>query len=299
MQDLKASKAEEPPPTYGYKADTELGLGFWTETTIKSKVLEKPIIVPNGLDHHQGYKMLYAYCSEEGLKSILEGALPPVLPATEKEPSMFPSLEAISQNFGAKDPKAAAVNSTFCVPLRVPAELANKVESKDAAFGDRDIWMVRFDQDLITPFLQAAKTCDAAKLKEGLKQVKGDTVDEFGVSALMMAATGGGAEACEVLLKGGAAVNHVERYARRTALMCAAQGGHLEVVKTLLAAKADTSQVDAEGQTALHWAALGGRLETARLLASLGQKNTKNQQGQTPAEVAEKMGHTETAAALK
>lgn len=105
---------------------------------------------------------------------------------------MFPSLEAISQNFGAKDPKvrspwqlsplnqipvischdisvlkgkafelpgtalvdldlrvniksrelvdqrcrkAAAVNSTFCVPLRVPAELANKVESKDAAFG--------------------------------------------------------------------------------------------------------------------------------------------------------------------
>lgn len=31
--------------------------------------------------------------------------------------------------------KAAAVNSTFCVPLRVPAELANKVESKDAAFG--------------------------------------------------------------------------------------------------------------------------------------------------------------------
>ncbi len=31
--------------------------------------------------------------------------------------------------------EAAAVNSTFCVPLRVPAELANKVESKDAAFG--------------------------------------------------------------------------------------------------------------------------------------------------------------------
>eukprot|EP00435_Cladocopium_sp_Y103_P008387 s3385_g2.t1 len=288
----------ELPPSYGYRADTPLGVGFWTETTTQCKVLEKPIVVPSGQDHFQGYRILYAYCAEEGLTQLLEGALPPILPATTKEPSMFPSLEAISENFGAKDPKAAAwfvfcfagvenvaawymvncaaPNSQFCVPLRVPGELATQVT--DVAPG-RDIWMVRFDQDLITPFLEAAKTRDAKKLREYLDRgVKGDTVDEDGVSALMMAATEGGAEACEVLLKGGAAVNHAERNNKRTALMFAAQGGHLEAVKTLLAAKADTTQVDSETQTALHWAAVGGRLDTARLLASLGQKTAKNAQ---------------------
>lgn len=287
----------ELPPSYGYRADTPLGVGFWTETTTQCKVLEKPIVVPSGQDHFQGYRILYAYCAEEGLTQLLEGALPPILPATTKEPSMFPSLEAISENFGAKDPKAAAPNSQFCVPLRVPGELATQVT--DVAPG-RDIWMVRFDQDLITPFLEAAKTRDAKKLREYLDRgVKGDTVDEDGVSALMMAATEGGAEACEVLLKGGAAVNHAERNNKRTALMFAAQGGHLEAVKTLLAAKADTTQVDSETQTALHWAAVGGRLDTARLLASLGQKTAKNAQGKTPAEVAEAMKHAETAAALQ
>lgn len=287
----------ELPESYGYRADTPLGVGFWTETTTQCKVLEKPIVVPHGQDHFQGYSILYAYCAEEGLTQLLEGVLPPILPATPKEPSKFPSLEAISENFGAKDPKAAAPNSKFCVPLRVPGELATQVT--DVAPG-RDIWMVRFDQDLITPFLQAAKACDATKLRAGLAEgVKGDTVDEDGVSALMMAASEGGAEACEVLLKGGAAVNHAERKNKRTALMCAAQGGHLEAVKTLLAAKADTTQVDSETQTALHWAAVGGRLETARLLASLGQKTAKNAQGKTPAEVAEAMKHAETAAALQ
>ncbi len=35
------------------------------------------------------------------------------------------------------------------------------------------------------------------------QKMPGDTVDEFGVSALMMAATGGGAEACEAGMGGG------------------------------------------------------------------------------------------------
>lgn len=287
-------------------ADTELGIGYWMEIKTGCKVVEKPVIVPSGLDHHQGYRILYAYCGKEGVESLLEGALPPMLPATAKEPKEFATLEAIAENFGAKDPKAAAANSAFCVALRVPAELATQAEAP----GGRDLWIVRFDQDLITPFLQAAKTKNAAKLAAGLKEgVKGDVVDEEGVSALMMAASEGGAEACEVLLKGGALVNHAERLNGRTALMFAAQGNHLEAVKTLLAAKADTTKVDSEGNTALHWAAVAGGLETARLLASLGQKTTKNAKGQTPADLAEEMAkkehpvktaqHAETAAALK
>ncbi|CAJ1373978.1 unnamed protein product [Effrenium voratum] len=283
------------PETYGYQADVAMGIGYWMETTNQCKVVEKPFVVPNGLDDFQGYVILYAYCSEEGVKSILEGQLPPMLPATTKEPSSFPTLEAISENFGAKDPKAASVNSKFCVALRVPAELTTKADTPG-----RDLWIVRFDQDLISPFLQAAKEGNVAKLKAGLEAgVKADVVDEDGVSALMMAAMTGSAEACEVLLKGGAGVNWAERNAGRTALMFASQGGHLDAVKTLLAAKADTSKVDSEGQTSLHWAAVGGRLEVAKLLASIGQKGAKNKEGQTPADVAEKMKHEETAAALK
>ncbi|CAE6968401.1 secG [Symbiodinium natans] len=126
----------------------------------------------------------------------------------------------------------------------------------------------------------------------------GNVVDEHGVSALMMAAFMGSNDACEVLLKKGAEVNHAERHSKRTALMMAAQGGHLDVVKTLLTSKADTTQVDIEMQTALHWAAVGGRTEVARLLAALGQKDAKNEQGETPAMVAEKMKHRDTAASL-
>mmetsp|Transcript_114772 Transcript_114772/g.161179 ORF Transcript_114772/g.161179 Transcript_114772/m.161179 type:complete len:311 (+) Transcript_114772:55-987(+) len=290
----KAADTTRPPVTYGYKADPAMGVGYWMQETIKCKVLEKPMVVPSGLDHHQGYRVLFSYCSEDGVKHMLEGALPPTLPATEKEPADFQSLADIANNFGAKDPEAASKNSEFCVAFCVPGELAAKVDTPG-----RDIWMIRFDQDLISPFLQAAKEGNVKKLEAGLDAgVPGNVVDEHGVSALMMAAFMGSTPACEVLLKKGAEVNHQERHGKRSALMFASQGGHLDVVKTLLTNKADTSLTDSEMQTALHWAAVGGRTEVARLLASLGQKDAKNEQGNTAAQVAEKMQHKETAAAL-
>eukprot|EP00439_Symbiodinium_sp_Y106_P040504 s1944_g4.t5 len=139
----KAADTTRPPVTYGYKADPAMGVGYWMQETIKCKVLEKPMVVPSGLDHHQGYRVLFSYCSEDGVKHMLEGALPPTLPATEKEPADFQSLADIANNFGAKDPEAASKNSEFCVAFCVPGELAAKVDTPG-----RDIWMIRFDQDL-------------------------------------------------------------------------------------------------------------------------------------------------------
>merc|ERR1712130_88021 len=96
--------------------------------------------------------------------------------------------------------------SDFCVVLRVPAELVSKVDTPD-----RDLWIVRFDQDVISPFLQAAKEGDAAMVTKAVESgVSGKAVDEDGVSALMMAATNGSLETCEVLLKHGADANGVE-----------------------------------------------------------------------------------------
>jgi len=164
----------------------------------------------------------------------------------------------------------------------------------------RDLWIVRFDQDLVTPFLQAAKTGDKAKIVAGMEEgVASETVDEQGVSALMMAASVGSAETCEALLKKSANVNYAEPTNKRTPLMFAAQGGFTDVVKVLVGANADTLQVDSEGQTALMWAAVANKALTASALVPLGGKDLTNQEGLTALAIAEKMGHADAIAALK
>eukprot|EP00438_Fugacium_kawagutii_P002165 Skav228799 [mRNA] locus=scaffold359:67964:74549:+ [translate_table: standard] len=148
-----------------------------------------------GVDNFLGYTILYAYCQEE--------------------PALFSSLEAIAENFGAKDPKVSAAKSKFCVPLRVPVELAHKV--MDVGPSALTQWVL---ETAMQPrrAMQQTSEAEVDKLSAGLKEgVKGSVVDEDGISALMMAATAGGAEACEV--------HH------GTALMCAAQGGHYEAAR--------------------------------------------------------------------
>merc|ERR1719350_459923 len=114
--------------------------------------------------------------------SILEGQLPPMLPCTTKDPNDFGSLEAIADNFGSKDPKAVSSNCEYCVAFRVPAHLATKADTPG-----RDLWIVRFDQDLVSPFLQACKEGSLEKVKRGLDHFgTAELVDELGVSALMM-----------------------------------------------------------------------------------------------------------------
>uniref|UniRef100_A0A7S2I700 Uncharacterized protein n=1 Tax=Alexandrium andersonii TaxID=327968 RepID=A0A7S2I700_9DINO len=297
MEVLARKQKGEPPAGYGYKADVAMGVGFWKDESSGVNILEKPTIIPSGKAEHQGYVILFAYSSEEGIKSLLEGGLPPMLPCTTKEPKSFGSKAAIADNFGNKDPQAAVKKGTsdYCVAFRVPAELATQVDTPG-----RDLWIVRFDQDLISPFLQVVKEGDMAKVRMALDSgISGQTVDEDGVSALMMAAMNGNLEMCQALLDKGATVNTPEPHSSRTPLMFAAQGGSTAVVELLLGKKADPAKADSEGGTALMWAAVANKSDTAKLLAGFGSTDAKNGKGQTALQVAEAMGHAATVAVLK
>jgi len=284
----------EPPQGYGYKADVPLGVGCWVDQQSTCKVLEKPVCIPSGAPHHQGYLMMYGYGKKEAMVSILEGQMPPMLPCTMKDPKEFGSLEAIADNFGNKDPKAAAKDCEYCVAFRVPADLVTKVETPE-----RDLWLVRFDQDLVSPFLQFCKEGNAAMVAKGVAHFgKGEIVDETGISGLMMAAMGGWQETCQALLDARADASAAEPRQQRTPLMFAAQGGHTGAVSALLAARADAAKADADGNTALMWAAVGGRTAVVQLLAPVSPKDAKDKEGRTARQIAEQMKHSETAAAL-
>mmetsp|Transcript_69570 Transcript_69570/g.225132 ORF Transcript_69570/g.225132 Transcript_69570/m.225132 type:complete len:309 (-) Transcript_69570:121-1047(-) len=297
MEAIARKMKADVPAEYGYKADISMGVGFYQEAKTGVKVLEKPVVIPSGQPLNQGYVVLFAYSSEEGVLSLLQGQMPPMLPATKKEPKEFESKAAIADNFGAKDGEASAKKGTsnFCVVFRVPAELATKVDTPG-----RDLWIIRFDQDVISPFLQAAKEGDAAMVQKGLDSgISGAVVDEDGVSALMMAAMIGSVETCTALLDKGADPSSAEPHNGKTPLMFAAQGGHTSTVEFLLGKKADASKADTEGGTALMWAATANKPETVKMLMSYGYLDVKNHEGVTALAIAEKLGHKETVAVLK
>merc|ERR1719198_1233937 len=136
--------------------------------------------------------------------------------------------------------------------------------------------MVQFNADKISPFLQAVKEGNKEAVEKGLA----------GVTALMMAVMSGHAEMAQLLLSKGADASGAEPLSKRTPLMFAAQGSVPKLVEILLSAKADASKVDKEGQTALMWAAVAGRTDTAKILAAAGGKDTKNKDGLTAADIA-------------
>jgi len=296
MEAVARGQRSDPPLGYGYKAEIELGVGFYRDDKTGCKVLERPVIIPTGLPLHQGYRIFYAYCNKDGVESMLSGQVPPILPATTREPKDFDQLADIAANFGAKDPhgNAKAGGCDYCVALRVPSEIATQAETPG-----REIWMVQLNLDKVSPFLQGAKEGDAKSVTKYLDMgVPATSVDEAGVSALMMAAMCGSADTCTLLLDKGAEVDGVEPTSGRTPLMFAAQGGTPQVTELLLARKADPTKADKEGQTALMWAAVAGRGDNAKILAGAGGKGTKNKQGFTAKAIAQKMGHSEVEIAL-
>lgn len=297
MEAIARRSKADPPAGYGYKAELELGVGFFRWEGNGVKVLEKPVIIPSGNPLHQGYRVFFAYCSKEGVESMLSGQVPPALPATSLEPKDFPTQADIANNFGAKDAagSAKAGGCDYCVALRVPAEIANQVETPG-----RELWMVQFNLDKISPFLQAAKEGNKDAVQAGLNGgIASTACDEDGVSALMMAVMAGSLETAQLLLSKGADASGAEPISGRTPLMFAAQGSNAKLVEALLAAKADATKADKEGQTPLMWAAVAGRTEAAKILAGRGNKDAKNNDGLTAAAIAEKMGHTEVAAVCK
>ena len=116
-----------------------------------------------------------------------------------------------------------------------------------------------------------------------------DSTLKNGVPALVWAARTGSVEVLEALHRAGAKLDaitlseQVLPLSDRTALMMTAVKNHSDLLEALLGWGADPNIASTRsGDTALHFAALGGRLECARLLLDAGADHrTKNLQGMT------------------
>eukprot|EP00887_Chlorella_sp_A99_P004185 scaffold23.g4185.t1 len=120
-----------------------------------------------------------------------------------------------------------------------------------------------------------------------------------GVPPLALAATGGKAYICKLLLVAGCAVDMMHamalpgggRAAGVTALMAAARAGCSRSAQLLLLAGADPSRAATDGATALHFAVLGGHAGTAkRLLEAGADPGARSAAGETPMDLVLRLG---------
>ncbi|XP_067654008.1 inversin-like [Haliotis asinina] len=119
-------------------------------------------------------------------------------------------------------------------------------------------------------------------------------VDGDGDNILHLACWGAGdLETVELILS----LNKVDINSRglwaRTPVMLAAWKGHRDVVELLVGRGADVSLVAKDGDNVLHYACLGGDLETVKLILLLNKVdiNARNNYGQTAADKARGGGH--------
>merc|ERR1719329_851105 len=152
-----------------------------------------------------------------------------MLPATKKEPAEFDSTEAIANNFGTRE-----LWGHYCIAFRVPLVLMTRAD-----WPGRDVWMVRFDQDIISQVFSSCIAGEGERVQKLLESggVRGDIVDEDQVSALMMAAVGGSTKAVQALVQYGAIVNYTDP-THRSALFYSAQYGTVEAAGALCQCKA-------------------------------------------------------------
>lgn len=132
---------------------------------------------------------------------------------------------------------------------------------------------------------------------------KGAAVDETnrkGLTALHCSALCGSMEIAEVLVEGGADVNHPSVDEKCWTPLClAVRNGHADIVKLLVNNGADVNNKMAEGMTALHMVALEGdsksnSLNMAKLLLENGSAvDMTSGSGFTPLIVAASRGHVE------
>jgi len=106
-----------------------------------------------------------------------------------------------------------------------------------------------------TAIMKASRRCNGSNIVAFLlenganindKEVR-DTIDQ---TPLIVAADGGCKDIVEMLLAGGADIEHRNDQGE-TALIAAAQNGHKEIVQILLDAGANINQENADGETAL------------------------------------------------
>ncbi|XP_048247741.1 probable palmitoyltransferase AKR2 [Haliotis rufescens] len=118
-------------------------------------------------------------------------------------------------------------------------------------------------------------------------------VDEDGYNILHFACIGGDVETVKFVLS----LNVVDINSRgggsRTPVMRAAWSGRRDVVELLVKAGADVSLVDVLGYNTLHWACLGGNVETVEFVLSLNvvDIDARTNSADTAAVMARGWGH--------
>lgn len=134
-------------------------------------------------------------------------------------------------------------------------------------------------------------------LQKGARtDIKNDEDSGEGDTALHEAASSGNPRTVELLLEYEVPVD-IENAFGRTPLGSAANPETMEV---LLSAGADVNHIYCFGETALHGEARAGCTDNARLLIKKGATfDTKNEDGQTPLDVANECNRTETAKFLE
>ena len=149
-------------------------------------------------------------------------------------------------------------------------------------------------------WLRAARMDDAALLRQ-LSDEKAalGVVDDFGRTALAVAAANDAARAVELLLGAGAAVD-ARDHNGMTALMLAAAAPKSSAMPALLAAKADPAAMDQLGNTALHRAAMTDAAERiSALIAAGAAPNPENKDGDRPLDIALRGDSKRAVAALQ
>ncbi len=142
-----------------------------------------------------------------------------------------------------------------------------------------------------------------ARLKTilGQSRFKVNEPNAEGFTPLGLAAFFGNADALQVLLANGAAVDDPDRSRfGNTALDSAVAANHADVARALLAAGANPNVRDSADYTPLHKAAANGNVETVRLLLDHGADAAAVRKGGgTPLEDAEAKGHADVAELLR
>src|SRR6476661_9800237 len=105
---------------------------------------------------------------------------------------------------------------------------------------------------------------------------------------------------CAMIALSFSALTHATAPAGAAAFVEAAMNGNRDAVRTLLKDGADVNTTQADGMTALHWAAQKGDVELAKVLlyASANLKATTRIGGYTPLLIASKNGDAAMIAAL-
>jgi len=138
----------------------------------------------------------------------------------------------------------------------------------------------------------AAYTGDLAAVQACLEQgVDVNARDQWGRTALYLAAEKGHKEDVELLLEHGADVNAKDTR-NRTALLYPAEKGHKEVVELLLEHGADVNAKDNWDWTPLHSSAEEGHKDIVELLITEGANvNARDRGSRTPLHYAAEKGH--------